>query len=504
MIERLNAALKGRYRILEQVGQGGMATVYRADDLRHERKVALKVLKPELAAVVGADRFLAEIKTTANLQHPHILPLYDSGEAEGFLYYVMPYVEGDTLRGRLEKERHLPVDEAVQIAAAVASALDYAHRQGVVHRDIKPANILFQDRQPVVSDFGIALAVGAGSSARLTETGLSLGTPYYMSPEQATGEQQVGPASDIYSLASVLFEMLTGEPPYPGTSAQAILGKIIQGGPVSASATRPSVPAHVDAAIQKGLEKIPADRFRSGQDFARALNNPAFRYGTHSQSSNHEGRLGRRQWLKALVPVALLLVLWGSWALWKADGGGSGGPPVVVLMDSTHPLRVYDSATIAEGGTNADDLTNALRDLPVILIKETTNHTWNREEEVRLQNPALVVAHRSLFYNATLGDNPDFAILTAPMAWDKFELFMAYVGAENPETRFLVYSRGSWRYEERRPEDWVREVEARFPILKGRLTGWQVPLDRPTFRNSETAGELRAQIVSLLGLKEEG
>ncbi len=226
---RLNAALEGRYRIGHELGKGGMATVYLADDLKHERKVALKVLKPELAAVVGADRFLAEIKTTANLQHPHILPLFDSGEADGLLFYVMPYVGGESLRDRLDREHQLPVDDAVRISTHLAEALDYAHRQGVIHRDIKPANVLLQDGKPVISDFGIALAVDAAGGGRLTETGLSLGTPHYMSPEQATGDTQVGPATDTYALGCVLYEMLVGEPPHTGSTPQAILGKIITG-----------------------------------------------------------------------------------------------------------------------------------------------------------------------------------------------------------------------------------------------------------------------------------
>ena len=205
-ITRLNTALEGRYRIERQIGEGGMATVFLADDLKHERKVALKVLKPELAAVVGAERFLTEIKTTANLHHPHILPLFDSGEADSFLFYVMPYVDGETLRHRIDREKALPVDEAIAIATAVANALQHAHDRGVIHRDIKPANILVQDGQPVVADFGIALAVGSAGGARLTETGLSVGTPYYMSPEQATGDQQVGPSSDVYALAALLYE----------------------------------------------------------------------------------------------------------------------------------------------------------------------------------------------------------------------------------------------------------------------------------------------------------
>ena len=278
-VARLNAALEGRYTIERELGEGGMATVYLAEDIKHNRKVALKVLKPELAAVVGAERFLAEIQVTANLQHPHILPLFDSGDADGFVFYVMPYVEGESLQDRIDREKQLPVDEAVRIATAVANALDHAHRHRVIHRDIKPANILLQDGEPVVADFGIALAVGAAGGTRLTETGLSLGTPFYMSPEQATGDQPVGASTDTYALGSVLYEMLVGEPPYPGTTAQAVLGKIIAGKPVSATEQRPAIPANVDAALRCALEKLPADRFTSAQDFVRALGDEHFRYG---------------------------------------------------------------------------------------------------------------------------------------------------------------------------------------------------------------------------------
>jgi serine/threonine-protein kinase len=251
-----------------------MATVFLAQDVKHNRPVALKVLKPELAAVVGAERFLSEIETTANLQHPHILSLYDSGEADTFLYYVMPYIEGETLRERLERERQLPVPEAIGIAVSLAGALDHAHRKGVIHRDIKPANILLQDGQPILADFGIALAVGSAGGARLTETGLSVGTPYYMSPEQATGDQHIGPASDIYAIACVLYEMLVGEPPFPGSTAQAVLGRIISGEATPATEHRPAIPANVDSAIRRGLEKIAADRFATADEFGKALQDP--------------------------------------------------------------------------------------------------------------------------------------------------------------------------------------------------------------------------------------
>jgi serine/threonine-protein kinase len=280
VIARLNASLDGRYAVERELGEGGMATVYLAEDLKHRRKVALKVLKPELAAVVGADRFLAEIETTARLQHPNILPLFDSGEADGFLFYVMPYVEGESLRDRLERERQLPVDDAVRIATEVAEALASAHENGVIHRDIKPANIMVSQGRPLLADFGIALAVSAAGQSRLTETGLSLGTPQYMSPEQATGDQAAGPASDIYSLGCVLYEMLVGEPPYTGRSAQAILGKVITSEPTSVTEQRRAVPPHVDATVARALEKVPADRFTSAGDFAVALGDPGFRHGT--------------------------------------------------------------------------------------------------------------------------------------------------------------------------------------------------------------------------------
>ena len=309
-LARLNAALEGRYAIERELGEGGMATVYLADDLKHERKVALKVLKPELAAVVGAERFLAEIKTTANLQHPHILPLFDSGEADGFLFYVMPFVEGESLRERLDREHQLPVDEAVKITTDLAEALDYAHRHRVIHRDIKPANILMHEGRPLIADFGIALAVGAAGGGRMTETGLSLGTPFYMSPEQATGDQLVGPSTDTYALGSVLYEMLVGEPPYPGTTAQAVLGKIIAGEAVSAAKHRTSVPTNVDSALRKALEKLPADRFTSAQEFAKALADPTFRYGEVAAALAGAPPAGFWRPL-SLVTTALSLVLLG-------------------------------------------------------------------------------------------------------------------------------------------------------------------------------------------------
>jgi serine/threonine-protein kinase len=276
---RLSAALADRYRIERELGQGGMATVYLAEDVKHKRKVALKVLKPELAAVLGAERFVQEITTTAALQHPHILPLFDSGTADGFLYYVMPFIQGETLRDKLNRETQLGVDEAVKIATDVADALHYAHTQGVIHRDIKPENILLANGRPMVADFGIALAVSAAAGGRMTETGLSLGTPHYMSPEQATAEKEITARSDVYSLASVLYEMLAGVPPHEGGSAQQTIMRILTDTPRPVTELRKSVPPNVDAAIGKALEKLPADRFQSANVFAEALSNPSFAAG---------------------------------------------------------------------------------------------------------------------------------------------------------------------------------------------------------------------------------
>jgi serine/threonine-protein kinase len=268
---RLTTALADRYRIERELGAGGMATVYLAQDLKHDRKVAVKVLRPELAAVLGAGRFLAEIRVTAKLQHPNLLPLFDSGEAGGFLYYVMPYVEGETLRARLERERQLPVDETVRLVTLLANALDYAHAHGVIHRDMKPENILLQAGQPVIADFGIALAVAHAGGSRVTETGLSLGTPHYMSPEQAAGDRELDARSDQYALGAVTYEMLTGEPPHTGPTAQAIIARLMTEKPRSVRATRPGVPVAMDLAIGRALAKQPADRFPTCGALARAL-----------------------------------------------------------------------------------------------------------------------------------------------------------------------------------------------------------------------------------------
>ncbi len=273
--DRLKTALSDRYAIAAEIGAGGMATVYLAEDLKHHRKVAVKVLRPELAAILGAERFLKEIEVTANLQHPNILPLYDSGEADTFLFYVMPYIEGESLRDKLNREKQLGVEEAVEIAKSVAAALQFAHERDIIHRDIKPENILLQSGQALVADFGIALAVSHAGATRLTETGLSLGTPQYMSPEQAMGDREVDARSDVYSLAAMLYEMFVGDPPYTGSTAQAIVAKVITEKAVPITMHRDTVPRHVAAAIHKALAKLPADRFPDVTSFAEAMVRPS-------------------------------------------------------------------------------------------------------------------------------------------------------------------------------------------------------------------------------------
>ncbi len=358
---RLTSALADRYRIERELGQGGMATVYLAEDLKHHRQVAIKVLKPELAAVLGAERFVQEITTTAALQHPHILPLFDSGTADGFLYYVMPYIEGETLRSKLDRETQLGIDEAVKITREVADALDYAHRHGVIHRDIKPENILLHDGRPMVADFGIALALSAAAGGRMTETGMSLGTPHYMSPEQATADKDISNRSDIYSLGSVLYEMLTGEPPHMGTSAQQIIMKIVTEEAAPVTKLRKSVPANVAMAVAKAIERLPADRFDSAKAFSDALADPAFRVAGQEMGdgSAHavSGRSGPRARLRdpLFVAVSLAAIVALAVAVWGWHRPTAAPPmterEIVLGSMGTKPGNVESGTTIAPDGS---------------------------------------------------------------------------------------------------------------------------------------------------------
>jgi serine/threonine protein kinase/Tol biopolymer transport system component len=357
--DRLAAALADRYRIERELGQGGMATVYLAQDLKHDRKVAIKVLKPELAAVLGAERFVVEIRTTASLQHPHILPLFDSGTADGFLYYVMPYIQGETIREKLNRETQFGVEEAVRITREVADALDYAHRHGVIHRDIKPENLLLHDGRAMVMDFGIALAVSAAAGGRMTETGLSLGTPHYMSPEQATAEKEITARSDVYSLASVLYETLSGEPPHTGGSAQQVIMKIITDTPRPVNELRKNVPAAVVAALARALEKLPADRFATANEFSLALQGRGDPSGldayTHAASAG-DRRMLRRSRTREIVSWALVGTLASAvaWTQFKPRATVDEQRVVQFMLatpDSLRPIVMFPySAAISSDG----------------------------------------------------------------------------------------------------------------------------------------------------------
>jgi serine/threonine-protein kinase len=326
--ERLASALADRYRIEREIGRGGMAAVYLAHDVRHGRQVAVKVLDPELGAVLGAERFLAEIRVTANLQHPNLLPLFDSGSvsshpersegpasAAALLYYVMPFVEGESLRHRIDRERQLPIADALRIAREIASALEYAHRHGIVHRDIKPENVLLHDGRAMIADFGIALAVQSAGAQRMTQTGLSLGTPQYMSPEQAIGEKTIDARADIYALGAVLYEMLTGDPPFTGSSVQAIVAKVLNERPTPVSVLRDTVPPSVEQAILRSLAKLPADRFQTAKEFADALDTTQTRDASATMART---RRAQPRWSDPVVlALAAMLIAAIGLAAWK-------------------------------------------------------------------------------------------------------------------------------------------------------------------------------------------
>src|SRR5690349_21655974 len=313
-VDQLRSALADRYRLERELGQGGMATVYLAHDLRHERKVAITVLRPELAAVIGAERFVREIRTDPALQYQHMRGLIDSGEVSGTAYYVMPFVEGESLRDRLVREKQLPIADAVRIAKEVASALDYAHRHRVIHRDIKPENILLHDGQALVADFGIALAMSQAGGTRMTETGMSLGTPHYMSPEQAMGEREITARSDVYALGCVTYEMLSGDPPFTGSTAQAIIAKVMTEKPASLQRQRERVPDAVEDAVLTALEKLPADRFATAAEFAEALRGAPGARGTARTRISAASRSRLRDpvvlGLGAIAVAAALLAAW--------------------------------------------------------------------------------------------------------------------------------------------------------------------------------------------------
>jgi serine/threonine-protein kinase len=322
-VAQVTQALVGRYRIEGVLGEGGMATVYLAEDEKHQRKVAVKVMRPELAATLGADRFLREVQIAAKLQHPHVLPLFDSGESNGLLYYVMPLVEGETLKDRLAREGALAPDEALRLAREIADALAYAHKRGIIHRDIKPANILLSEGHALVADFGIARAVEDGSGQSLTKTGLAVGTPQYMAPEQATGERDVDGRADLYATGAILYEMLTGEPPFTGANARVILTKSLTEKPKPVTQVRAGLLPVLDVVVQKALAKSADDRYASAADFVAALD------ASRSQSSASVPAITPPHMTQVLTPAVAGRGAGGSgrWALlpWRCSRSAARG-----------------------------------------------------------------------------------------------------------------------------------------------------------------------------------
>jgi eukaryotic-like serine/threonine-protein kinase len=371
-LDQLKTALADRYRVERELGHGGMATVYLAEDLKHHRRVAVKVLRAELAAALGPERFLREIEIGAQLHHPHILPLYDSGEAHGFLYYVMPLAEGESLRDRLAREKQLPLDDALQIAREVADALSYAHTHDVVHRDIKPGNILLESGHAVVADFGIARAITAAGGENLTETGIALGTPAYMSPEQASGSRELDGRSDLYSLGCVLYEMLAGEPPYTGPTAQALMAKRLVDPVPAVRRLRAAVPAGVERVLMKALAKVPADRFATAVAFAEALQLDRLEHGVGGTDTLARPRPGRPIARPVAVGLTLLLLALGGYATFRwvrSSGVAPLASAAVLPFVDLSPQK--DQEYFSDGLT--EELITALSQVPGLRVAARTS-----------------------------------------------------------------------------------------------------------------------------------
>jgi serine/threonine-protein kinase len=397
---QLRDALADRYRLERELGQGGMATVYVAEDLKHERQVAIKVLRPELAAVLGAERFLAEIKTTANLRHPHILPLYDSGEAAGFLYYVMPLVDGESLRDRLTRQKQLPIDEALGIAREVADALGYSHARGIIHRDIKPENILLEGGHAVLADFGIARAVSAAGAERLTQTGISVGTPLYMSPEQAAGDPDLDGRSDLYSLGCVLYEMLAGEPPHTGPTPQAIIARAMTSPPRPIHPMRPEVSPLLDRVIAKAMAMTPADRYPDAAKFHAGLE-------TGSLSSAPRPQFVRALTQRPLFAVLAIGFLLGAGALfaWRRSHVGAGETSGVKVLAVLPFENLGDSADAYFADGVSDEVRGKLSQLAgLAVIARASSNEYKRTTKT----PQEIARELGAEY-----------LLTATVRWEK-------------------------------------------------------------------------------------
>lgn len=497
----------GPYEIIAPIGAGGMGEVYKARDERLDRSVAIKILSPELAQNEQFKRrFEREAKTISQLSHPHICTIFDVGDD----YIVMELLEGESLADRLERGP-LPLSDVVRYGAQIADALHTAHRAGIIHRDVKPANVMITKSGAKLLDFGLAKSDPAGIDAGgatqrkpLTEEGTLLGTFQYMSPEQLEAGNADG-RSDVWGLGCLLYEMATGQAPFTASNRASLISAILRDQPVPLSRAMPVLPRALDRLVRGCLAKDPEARWQSAHDVAAELHSieeeqaSIDREGPQAPAA---GASARGRWLllaALLVLTAALAFAAGRWRFSQSDSVPPNPVPVVVLMDSTHPERVYDPETRAHGGTNADDLTDVLHDLGIVILKENTTWTWHREDEVLRQHPDLIVAHRSCFYVPSGLSDDAFERDFYARAADKFETFIAYVALGNPRTKFLVYSRRSWASAQERAV-WVQAVERRYPHLKGRVLAYSVPLERATFKNPQTGSEMRAMVIRLLAL----
>jgi serine/threonine protein kinase len=517
----------GHYEILSTLGKGGMGEVYLAEDTRLGRKVALKFLPSSLSGDQDRlRRFELEARAASALNHPNILTIYEVGSADSRQFIATEYVEGETLRQRMAHS-HLRVAEALDVAIQVASALAAAHQAGILHRDIKPENIMWRhDGYIKVVDFGLAkltetenITVDTSQSTALrvdTETGMVMGTTAYMSPEQARG-QRVDARTDIWSLGVVLYEMIAGRSPFSGKTNSDVLVSILEREPKALLS--PDVPESLDWVLTKALTKDREDRYQTAREMLADLRRVRQRLdlaGEIERSVSPDTSTGKerpapgalaanrsqsanKRVLAIVLPFALLLALAAGVLIWKKgllQGSTASKMPMVVLMDSPTPDRVYDPETRKEGGTNADDITDILRDLPIVVQKENTSPLWHREEQVLQQNPTLIVMHRSCFAEADAPFDPQSTAIQ--VADSKIDAFLGYVGLGNPATKFLIYTR--------RPDDkgaWASDLEKRFPQLKGRVFTIHVTggPEHATFRDPTTAQALRHQVQAILGLR---
>jgi len=499
----------GPYEIVAAIGAGGMGEVYRAIDTRLNRTVAIKVLPEHLA--VDADvraRFLREAQAISSLNHPRICALYDVGHqdasaslAEPVDFLVLEYVEGETLAARIARGP-LPLPQALTIAIEICDALERAHRQGLTHRDVKPANVMITRAGVKILDFGLAKQrspfVGDERTVAVTAAGAIVGTLHYMAPEQIEG-READARSDVWACGCVLYEMIAGAKPFDGASGASVIGAILERAP-AAFLPEHAVAPRLSEIIRICLEKNPDERWQSARDLRRELTwlrdaSPA----EGAAAATPDGLTRRAAFAlggaAAAVAAMALIAIPVQWASRRTPAAAPAGPPVIVLMDSTYPERIYDDATRTAGGTNADDLTDLLRNLPVALLKENTSRTWHREQEVLQEHPALIVAHRSCFYDSTV-----LGQASRELSWDKFETFAGFIGVGDSHTKILAYARGSWDSEDARVQ-WIESMEQRFPPLRGRIDAIRVPPDRATFRNPLTGAEIRTKIVTMLKLQ---